>query len=227
MLTVHSEEVKFKTISERDATSFLHSVRLFMARGLTAIITAIVLVGLTSFQERLPKIFVKLLERGKIAFIRPDSLVETPIVENDQMNYEYALKFPEKNFEVRYAIRPLDIIIKDYQSSVKKKKDGDIILHPNKYYSASFQATLLNISGGQLPEIATFDSGAVKEEFNADWGATTFVEVDGEFGQSYKYCIVVALHKDDRADAYIFFLSDTKIDFEKNMENAFHSLRFK
>lgn len=192
------------------------------------VIAGLLILGLTSFKEnKLPKTFTKLLDRGKMTFLRPEGLVEVPTIDNEQMNYEYALKYPDKNYEVRYAIRPLDIIMKEYQESIKNKKEGETILHPNKYCSPSLQATVLNISGGQLPNIAQFDNEAVKNEFNADWGATTFVEVGEEFGQSYKYCVVVAIHKDDTGDAYIFFLSDTKVDFEKNMQAAFHSLRFK
>lgn len=191
------------------------------------LLVGLVFLGLTSFQEeKLPKTFTKLLDRGKMTFSKPNGFIEVPTIENDQMNYEYALKYPDKNFEVRYAIRPLDIAMKEYKKSIKNKKEGELILHPNKYYSPSLQATVLNISGGQLPTITQFDKHAVKNEFNADWGATTFVTVGEEFGQSYKYSVVVAIHKDDIADAYIFFLSDTKVDFDKNMQTAFHSLRF-
>lgn len=191
------------------------------------VLLGLLFLGLTAFLEKkLPKTFTRLLDRGKMSFLRPDGLVEVPTIENEQMNYEYALKYPDKNFEVRYAIRPLDILLKEYQKSLKKKKEGETILHPNKYYSPSLQATVLNISGGQLPDISQFDKEAVKNEFNADWGATTFVTVGEEFGQAYKYCVVVAIHKDDIGDAYIFFLSDTKVDFDKNMQTAFHSLRF-
>jgi len=192
------------------------------------VLFGLLFLGLTSFQEKkLPRTFSKLLDRGKMTFTKPDGLTEVPTIENEQMNYEYALKYTDKNFEVRYAIRPLDIIMKEYQESIKNKKEGESILHPNKYCSPSLQATVLNISGGQLPNISQFDNEAVKNEFNADWGATTFVAVGEEFGQSYKYCVVVAIHKDDIGDAYIFFLSDTKVDFDKNMQTAFHSLRFK
>lgn len=195
---------------------------------LKIIIIILLSIALISFQERkLPKIFARLLDRGELTLIKPGGLIEVQPIENEQMNYEYALKYPDKNFEIRYAIRPLDIVMKEYNESMKNKKEGEIILHPNKYYSPSMQATVLNISGGQLPNISAFDSQAVKNEFNADWGATTFVELGEEFGQSYKYCLVVALHKDDIADAYIFFVSDTKVDFDKNMQIAFHSLKFK
>jgi len=190
--------------------------------------TGLIFLILTSFtSDSLPKTFTDLLDRASLTFQKPVGLEETKIIENRQMNYEYAIKYPKKRFEVRYAIRPLDNLIHDYEEKEKNKNPGDINIHPNKLYSSLLQVTALNISGGQLPEIIVFDKEAVKQEFNADWGATTFVEVGKEFGQKYKYCMIVAIHKDNIADAYFFYLADSKDDFDKLMDPAFHSLKFK
>ena len=190
--------------------------------------TGILLLVLTSFSSPdLPKTFTDLLDRANLIFQKTEGLEATKIIENRQMTYEYAMKYPKKNFEVRYAIRPLDNLLRDYEEKEKNKKSGDINTHPNGLYSSSLQAITLNISGGQLPEIAVFDEQAVKQEFNADWGATTFVEVSKEFGQQYQYCMIVAIHKDNIADAYFFYLSNSKDGFEELMFPAFHSLRFK
>jgi hypothetical protein len=186
------------------------------------------LIAITSFTtDNVPKEFTDLLDRAKLNFQNTVGLEETKIIVNRQMNYEYALKYPKKKFEVRYAIRPLDDLIKDYNQREKDKKPGDVNIHHNKLYASMFQATILNISGGKLPQIAAFDKQAVKAEFNADWGATTMVEVGKEFGQEYKYCMIVAIHKDNIADAYFFYLSDTKDGFDELMLPAFHSMRFK
>jgi hypothetical protein len=190
--------------------------------------TGLLLLVLTSFtSDNLPKTFSDLLDRANLTFQNPTEFIETNIIENQQMNYEYALKHPQRKFEVRYAIRPLDNLLSDYEEKEKNKKPGDINIHPNKFYLSLLQATTLNISGGQLPEVTVFDQQAVKQEFNADWGATTFVEVGKEFGQNYKYCMIVAIHKDNFADAYFFYLSDTKDGFGELMDPAFHSLKFK
>jgi hypothetical protein len=183
---------------------------------------------LTSFKsDNLPKEFSDLLDRAKMTFVKPIDYFKTPAIINNQMNYEYALVYSGKTFEVRYAIRPLDEQIKEYEKNMKNKKDGDIFLNPNNIYETVLQATVLNISGGILPNITAFNKDAVKNEFNADWGATAFVEVGKEFGQAYKYCMVVAIHKDNVADAYYFYLSDSKEGFNEMMQPAFHSLKFK
>jgi hypothetical protein len=38
--------------------------------------------------------------------------------------------------------------------------------------------------------------------------------------------MLVMIHKDDVADAYYFYLSNTKDKFSENMNALFHTLRF-
>lgn len=190
--------------------------------------TAIVFVALTSFNTKdVPKAFTDLLATSNMTFEQPSNLEATKTIENGQMNYEYAIKHPTKKFEIRYAIRPLNQLLKDYTEREKNKKPGDTNIDPNTLYKSLLQVTVLNISGGQLPTIGEFGKQAVKQEFNADWGATTVVPVGKEFGQQYKYCMVVALHKHNVADAYIFYLSDTKDGFMEAIKPTFHALKFK
>ena len=174
-----------------------------------------------------PDQFSELLTRSDLIFTQPENFTSVEIVDQNNMQYEYALKHNSKNFEVRYAIRPLDELIKTYEKKEKNKKEGDINIHPNKLYKTLLQSTTMNISGGYLPEMVVFDSLAVRQEFNADWGATTYVEVGNAFGANYKYCITVAIHKNNVADAYLFFLSDNTENFDDVMLTAFHSLKFK
>jgi|JI61114DRNA_FD_contig_71_249503_length_1435_multi_2_in_0_out_0_2 hypothetical protein len=174
-----------------------------------------------------PDKFNELLTRSDLIFTQPENFTSVEIVDQNNMQYEYALKHNTKNFEVRYAIRPLDELIKTYDKKEKNKKEGDINIHPNTLYKTLLQSTTMNISGGYLPEMVVFDSLAVRQEFNADWGATTYVEVGNAFGANYKYCITVAIHKNNVADAYLFFLSDNTENFDDIMLTAFHSLKFK
>jgi len=154
----------------------------------------------------------------------PAGFIEAKIIENGDMNYEYAIKYPNKEFELRYAIRP--IRYKKYANdTVKNEMEGQRPFR-NSSYGTILQTIVLNITGGVDYEIRAFDKNAVKKEFNADWGATTFVELKSDFGKGYKYCMIVTIHKDDVADAYYFYLSNTKENFSKNEGPLFHTLRF-
>ena len=185
--------------------------------------------ALTAFKaNNLPELFTAQLTRAQMTFTLPEGYTEVPLVKNSQMNYEFALKYPGKNFEVRYAIRPMDTLLLQFAASEKSKKPGDVNISPNKLYGALYQATVLNIAGtGVLPQISAFDKTAVKNEFNADWGATSVCVPGGAFGKGYKYCLAIAIHKDNIGDAYCFYLGDNQQDMQSLIEPIFHALKFK
>ena len=87
--------------------------------------TILALISLCSFRsDKLPREFQQLLERASLTFIETEGMEETKIIANRQMEYEYAIKYPNKNFEVRYSIRPLDEHIRTYKENLKKQTRG-------------------------------------------------------------------------------------------------------
>ena len=96
----------------------------------------------------------------------------------------------------------------------------------NSSYKIILNTVIQNITGGVDYKVKEFDSAAVKKEFNADWGATAFVEQNSDFGKGYKYCMIVMIHKKDIADAFYFYMSNSKEKFSENMEPLFHALKF-
>jgi len=191
-------------------------------KRLTLTILFLGLISITygqSFNE-----FTSLLENCGMNFNSPEGFVESPVTSNPDMLYEYALKYPDKDFVVRYSIRP--ITNKNYANdSVKTQMEG-LQTFRNTQYETVLKAVIFNVSGGSGAGIQPFDKEAVNKEFNADWGGMTFFEMNSDFGKGFTYCMVVAIHKKDAADAYCFYLSNSK---EKLMEYAqplFHSLRF-
>lgn len=151
------------------------------------------------------RLFQELLDSNRMEFVPPQGLIEVETIDNLQMNYEKAYKHPSKRFEVRYAIRH----------------------HDFGFYKSIFEMTVLNISGGQLPEYTPFGSEAVRSEFGADAGATVMVNVTKEFGQDYKYCLLVYIHKKGIGDGYIFYMADDKSIIPDLMMPIFHALKFK
>lgn len=195
---------------------------------LTSVLSAFLIIVSAAFQSDNTLVsFKRQLDNSAMTFDMPKGFVETNVIANKQMGYDYAIKHESKQFEVRFAIRPLSNLIKTFQEQEKDKKPGDVSIHPNSFHATSFQATVLNISGGRMPQLRQFPKQAVRSEFNAEWGATTFCEVAKEFGQNYKYCMVVAIHKDDIADAYYFYLSDKQETISQLAEPVFHCLKFK
>lgn len=191
---------------------------------------AIIVLFLSLVADPLPAHFVSLLSRAAMTFDPPDSLLEAEIQSNSQMNYEYALDYPDKHFEVRYAVRPLDSMLARYHQDTAQKTPGSFSADPNKLHNALLQATLLNVFGGHLPQIKAFPPETVKKEFNADWGGVASGRPASTFGLGFQFCLVVAIHKDNAGDAYYFYLADSTItqpEFSRLLKPIFHALRFK
>lgn len=164
-------------------------------------------------------------------FRAPGGTVPVPVVANAQMSYDYAVKFPDRKLEIRYAIRPLGQLLAEYKQS--KKSKNEVMADPNQLYPSLVMAIAANVSGGTMPDINPFPPAAVQREFHADWGGTTVVKAGAEFAPGYANCMIVALHKKNVADAYYFYLFDKREDIETLMAvatadtAAFHSLQFK
>lgn len=194
-------------------------------KRLTVILIAII-IGSTAFKAGdLPQLFTDRLSRAQMTFTAPDGYAPASITPNSQMHYEYALKYPDKKFEIRYSIAPLDSVFIQFEAM--KKSGTNMVVNPNNLHSGSFMATAMNLSGGNLPQIREFPKQAVANEFNADWGATCVFHVVGAFGDGYSTCMAVAIHKDNFGDAYIFYLSDSMDNYENLLQPVFHALKFK
>ncbi len=168
--------------------------------------------------------FISILDDCGMNFTKPDGIEESIIIDNYDMEYEYALKYSDKDFEVRYSIRP--ITYKNYANEDLKNEMEDLRLFRNSQYKIIFQTVILNITGGVDYNIQVFNNDAVKNEFNADWGATTFVELNSDFGKDFKYCLIVAIHKNDVADAYYFYLANSKENFMDYAKPLYYTLQF-
>jgi hypothetical protein len=112
-----------------------------------------------------------------LTFTDPIGFIEVPVVKNGQMHYEYALKDTARNFEIRYAVSPLDSVFMQFNAM---KSQGTIMaVGPNKLYYTAFVSTMVNISNSKMGKMNTFPADAVKQEFNADWGSAIFCEPAG------------------------------------------------
>jgi hypothetical protein len=171
--------------------------------------------------------FNTLLSENHLVFEKPEKFTETETFENEDMYYDYALKYDLDSFEVRYTIFPLHTLLEDYQKSLEDPNTST--LHPNKYHTSLFMANILNVSQSgmeNMPGIIDFPEEAVKKEFGADYGGTSFFSANSEFGKDYKYCLMMVILKKDVADVYISFLSNNKEKFEEYMLLAFHAIKF-
>ncbi|MEN9700397.1 MAG: hypothetical protein RLZZ301_1595 [Bacteroidota bacterium] len=169
--------------------------------------------------------FKRLLTRAGMQFELPTGLKIIPCQENEQQNYDLALA--ANGIEFRYAIRPLDDALFDYQQWKLNPPSGSLKIDPNNLSWALFKTTLLNISGGKSDKFQAFNPKDVKEEFYADWGATAFIPVRGDFAGKHKVCIAITLFRKNKANAYIFILGSSAKKVQKHMMKGFYALKFR
>lgn len=169
--------------------------------------------------------FKKFADTAGLKFEMPGGYKETVVKENKDLWYAFAIKNTTEDFEIRYTVWPLKSTIEEYK---KCQLDTNcLMVNPNKFYSGRIQANVLNMTGGENYDIGPFPEQAVRNEFNADAGGSSFFEFNCDFGKGYKYGHMVYLHKDDIADVIITYMSNDKTKHPDLMMTAFHSLAFK
>jgi hypothetical protein len=183
---------------------------------------------LSSFHTpSLPDSFNILIERASLNFSLPKGYTEAIVTPNTQLNYDYAVKYPASNVEIRYLVQPMDELIAAYEEKERHKSPGEINIHPNKSYFVGLQAILYNLAGGKHVVINEPGQVISKAQYNADWTANAWLEPVGEFANGYSFCKVIAIHKDNIADAYYFYLTKSKTTCIDIINQTSFAMKFK
>ena len=191
---------------------------------LTIFLTAFTISGEKGEIVKLDE-FQKFIDTIGLKFTMPVEYKETYVKENKDLWYSFAIKDTTADFEVRYTVWSLIPTIKEFE---KCKLDTNcLMVSPNVIYKGRIQSNVLNMTSGQGSEIGEFSPLAVKKEFNADNGGSSFFEFDCGFGEGYKYGQMVYLHKNNVADVIITFMSNDKSTHSELMYKSFHALKFK
>ncbi len=200
-------------------------------------LTAILLLLISSTVSGQNARFNSALEEGFLYFKMPENFDTVPVYPNPDMTYDLAIKSKTDSFEIRYAIRPLRERIAHFEKMAADTSNGNKVFanaHPNKMYQTVFTTVLFNTSSQPqeavtpaIPRFGAFKPEAVKNEFNANWGATSGYVPRATFDSHYKNCMTVTLHKDDAADVYVFYLYNNKETMMRLMPSTFQAIRFK
>ncbi len=179
----------------------------------TSVPAAVLTLGLFTSglhaQLSLPAEFSRTLgQRGMMLDSGPLAGYElVPVMPNDDMEYDVALRSASGRLEVRYALR--------------WDPGGNS-------FSAFALATLLNVGSGE-DALGPFPQKAVRAEFNADRGVSGPFAPRSTFSSDYDSGIMVAIWAEGRGMAYTFYL------FNENQRelalaewrSVFYALRFR
>lgn len=116
-----------------------------------------------------------------LIYLMSSGYKETFVTENKDLKYDFAIKSENADFEVRYTIWSLKPTLEEYK---KCKLDKNCtMVNPNSIYQGIVEANVLNMTAGLDADIGPFPPMAVREEFNADSGGSSFFAFDCEFGK--------------------------------------------
>jgi hypothetical protein len=175
----------------------------------------------------LPTDFELLLQETGMRFVHPDGFTPVAVLPDQVWTYHHAVLSPSRNLEIRYRIDSFPRLAAE-QVQLQRGMTEWISVDINAIHHTNAAATLFNLSGGQNLLLNPFPAEAVHAEFGADWGAIAdFVLPQLGSNGEYRVGALIALHRDDRADAYVLgLLRAPGVEFDLLQKN-FYALTFR
>ncbi len=165
--------------------------------------------------------FEDLLDESALDFSNPASLNEVEPQMNEVLPYERAHQLSGGDLEIRYAIRPISRVQIEYEDPHNAAPD------PNHIFPLLFQTLVADLAANRNSPTQEYSLEQAQEEFNADWAAAATFDVVDNFSHQYRQALMIAMHKNHKADAYIIFLFDDYPSVKSEIKQNMRNLRFK
>ena len=144
--------------------------------------------------------FDRLLDESGLRLASSQNFIDIPISENPVLPYEHAMRHESGELELRFIIRPLNRIEIEYNDPHNAAPE------PNHLFPLLFESLIYRLSANSNYNSRTLSEPEARDKFNAQWAALSIFDIDPEFSSDYKNAILLAMHKNDHADAYTLFL---------------------
>lgn len=153
-----------------------------------------------------------------ITFETPAGFTETPVRENMDQAYHYAVVSADKRTEMRFTLRPYD----QMPANMRNRGMGFLF----------FMTGIDNVV--RLGDAGKFSDGGPlpATHYNADAANLIVVRwfkpdiAADAFGDGYAICLAIFMHRENVGDAYTFVLSKDKDALERTTEEQMHAMRF-
>ena len=153
-----------------------------------------------------PATFQELAAGVGLSYARPAGFQDIPVEINSLWPYEHAVIEPSSDVEIRYAVRPIERMEIAYDDPHSNAPD------PNHIFPMMFQTLIGLLSDGKHTPSREYPPDQARSRFNADWAAAALFDVDPRFTERHQIALMVAIHKNNLADAYTIYLFD---DYER------------
>ncbi len=164
--------------------------------------------------------FDALLVEGGLSYTPTPGFNDAPVVPDYVMPYEKRLLSDDGQLEVRYAIRPLgriEIAYDDPHSSAPR---------PNDLFEMLFRTLSETMAGKAHVFSRTYLAADARKAFNAGWASIGVFDVLPDISQRFRQAMLIAIHQNDKADAYILLLTNDLAANKERIQQVRGSLRF-
>lgn len=181
----------------------------------------LLITGIASAQKETTPTFADLLNEAGLELSLPDGFNEIRLEENPLLQHEKAVRSTDGNLELRYVVRPLSRIEIDYNDPHSAMPE------PNHMFNMLFHTLVGNLTKrGSRSPTKEYSRAQAKAFFNADWSAVSVFDVVPEYSDQYSQVMMLALHKNDRADAYAIFLFNDYDQVKSLVQQSMSALKF-
>ncbi|MFV1982075.1 MAG: hypothetical protein ACC657_00925 [Thiohalomonadales bacterium] len=164
--------------------------------------------------------FSKLLQEGGLELKKPASFTKRAVQYNATFPYEYVLRHNNDLMEIRYSIRPINRIKIEYQDPHNSAPQA------NYLFNMMFESIITQLASTGFNPRREYPAAQSSSRFNAGWAAAAVVDVSTQYSEKFRHALLLALHKDDLADAYVVFLYNDYQKIKQLMDKELSTLRF-
>ena len=164
--------------------------------------------------------FASLLTEAGLSFSMPAGFHEIAIEDDYVLPYEKRLMSDDEGLEVRYAIRPLKRIEIDYEDPHNSAP------HPNDLFEMLFRTISETLAGQTYVRSHIYPADQAREKYHAGWASAAVFDVSPDVSKKYHQGLLLAIHHNDKADAYLLFLTNDLQQQKEAIKAAEKSLVF-
>ena len=164
--------------------------------------------------------FEALLKESGLSFQQPVGFHSVKTHPDYVLPYEMRVRNSDESLEIRYAIRPLkriEIAYDDPHSSAP---------YPNDLFEMLFRTISETLAGNTYVRSRAYNAEQAREKYNAGWASVGVFDVSPDVSKKYKQGILIAIHHNDKADAYLLFLTNDLQKQKKTIQMTATSLKF-
>ena len=165
--------------------------------------------------------FQQLLMEGGLEFQAPEGFKALPVEPAYVMPYEARYISDDGQIEIQYAIRPLSRIEIDYDDP------HNAAPLPNDLFNMLFRTLTETMAINHDVISRSYTPEEARKEYRAGWASVGVFDLSPDISKRFQQAMLIAIHQNDKADAYILFLTHNLSTEKERIKKLRTSLKFR